>query len=571
LVKTDDTPVTAEGMIADGIARGGAFAPLKQPLFRNIWFGSLFSNFGQLIQGVGAAWAMTQMTGRADMVALVQTATMAPLMLGSIATGAIADMYDRRKVAIAALVICLVGAGGLTLFGITNLLTPLIILIFCFVLGFGTAMFQPSWQASVGEQVKQSDLAAAVALNSISYNIARSFGPAIGGMLVAIAGAVAAFAFNTLAYLPLLIVMLLWKRKPEKTRLPPEALGRAIISGVRFIFHSPPIRTVCARTFLVGLMGSSVSALMPLVARELLHGEASLYGLMLGAFGIGAVAGAAGISWLRSRFTNETVLFLAALLMGGTMVGIGLSRNAVLTGILLFGAGSAWMFAMTICNISVQLSTPRWVTGRALAGFQTAITGGLALGSWGWGLVASSHGTDIALIASGVAMIATIAARFVLRMPAVDDEMDLNTLEMSEPEVAMDLIGRSGPIVISIDYRIDLARAREFYRMMQQVQLIRQRTGGYGWSLARDIAEPELWTERYETPTWHDYLRQRNRVTAVEYEVIQNVRLLHKGDMPVNVRRKLERPFGSVRWTDESPDVGMKGVIATLPQAGSTG
>jgi MFS family permease len=557
-----------QDIAASVVARTGPFAPLKAPLFRNIWLGSLFSNFGQLIQGVGAAWAMTQMTGRADMVALVQTATMAPLMLGSIATGAIADMYDRRKVALFALTICLAGAACLTTLGAADLLTPAIILIFCFIVGLGTAMFQPSWQASVGEQVTQAELPAAVALNSISYNIARSFGPAIGGMLVAIAGAVAAFAFNAVAYIPLIVLMFLWRRKPEKARLPPEALGRAIITGVRFIFHSPPIRTVCGRTLLVALMGSSVSALMPLVAKELLHGEASVYGLMLGCFGIGAVAGATLIARLRAKFSSEKILFLAALLMGSMMIGVGFSQSKMLTGLLLFGAGSAWMIAIAICNISVQLSVPRWVTGRALAGFQASITGGLAIGSWGWGQIASAHGTDIALIVSGFAMIATISARYFLRMPVMDDDIDLNPLEVAEPEVNLNLTGRSGPIVISIDYRVEIGQARDFYRVMQEVQLIRQRTGGYGWSIARDIKDPELWTERYGTPTWHDYLRQRSRVTASEYDIVLKAQSFQKDEMPIVIRRKLERPFGSVRWTDESPDLGLKEGIATVPQAG---
>ncbi|MDB5686699.1 MAG: transporter [Rhizorhabdus sp.] len=550
--------------------RSGAFAPLAEPLFRRIWFASLFSNFGQLIQGVGAAWAMTQMTGRADMVALVQTATMAPLMLGAIPAGAIADMYDRRRIAMFALAICLCGASALTLLCVADLLTPSILLMFCFIVGIGTALFAPAWQASVGEQVKQKDLAAAVALNSISYNIARSFGPAIGGVLVAVAGVVSAFSFNTVAYVPLLLVMFLWQRKPERSRLPPEGLGRAIISGVRFIFHSPPIRTVCLRTMIIALAGSSVAALMPLVARVLLHGDASTYGLMLGSFGVGAVAGAMGISGLRARLSHENILGASALLMGVTMIGVGLSHSMILSSMMLVGGGAAWMISIAVCNISVQLSAPRWVTGRALAGFQASVTGGLAIGGWAWGSVAAHHGTDVALMISGAAMIATIAARFFLRAPALDDSADHSTPEVPDPEKKLKLTGRSGPIVITIEYRVDKAQARTFYGAMQQVQLIRQRTGAYGWSIARDISDPEIWTERYHTPTWHDYLRQRSRVTEAELAITARASAFHKGDQPPKIRRKLERPFGSVRWTDESPDARTD-IISPVPQAGVGG
>ena len=147
------------------------------------------------------------------------------------------------------------------------------------------ALFGPAWQASVSEQVPAEALPSAVALNGISYNIARSFGPAIGGLIVASAGAVAAFVTNALLYLPLLIVLFLWRRLNEPSRLPPERLARAVISGVRYIVHSPSIRIVLGRTLATGIAGGSVSALMPIVARDLLHGGAQTYGVMLGAFG----------------------------------------------------------------------------------------------------------------------------------------------------------------------------------------------------------------------------------------------------------------------------------------------
>ncbi|MET0375251.1 MAG: MFS transporter, partial [Rhizorhabdus sp.] len=269
--------------------RIGPFVPLRHQLFRRIWIASLFSNFGQLIQAVGAAWAMTQLTGRADMVALVQSATFAPFMLLSLIAGAVADSYDRRKIALIALSVALLGATGLSIVTALDMLTPAWIFLFCFVIGTGMALFGPAWQSSVGEQVPVRELPAAIALNSISYNIARSFGPAIGGFLVAVAGVLAAFAFNALAYIPLIIVMFMWRRAPEMSRLPPEALGRAVISGVRYVLHSPPIRSVLIRTLITTFVGTSCAALMPLVARELLGGGARLYGTMLGCFGIGAV------------------------------------------------------------------------------------------------------------------------------------------------------------------------------------------------------------------------------------------------------------------------------------------
>ena len=216
-------------------------------MFRRIWLASLVSNLGILIQGVGAAWAMTQMTSSADKVALVQTALMLPIMLIAMPAGAIADMHDRRVVAMVSLAIALTGATALTVLAWLGLVTPNILLALCFVVGSGMALFGPAWQASVSEQVPAETLPAAVALNGISYNIARSFGPAIGGIVVATAGAVAAFAVNAVLYLPLMAVLFLWNRTHEPSRLPRERLNRAIVSGVRYIANSPSIRIVLIR------------------------------------------------------------------------------------------------------------------------------------------------------------------------------------------------------------------------------------------------------------------------------------------------------------------------------------
>ncbi|MGB3866378.1 MAG: MFS transporter, partial [Xanthobacteraceae bacterium] len=222
---------------ADGLA-----APLRLKVFRRIWLASLLSNLGLMIQGVGAAWVMTQMTSAADKVALVQTALMLPVMLISMPAGAVADMYDRRVISLISLTIALAGAVGLTALTWSGLLTPFTLLAFCFIVGSGMALFGPSWQASVAEQVPAETLPSAVALNGISFNIARSFGPAIGGLVVAAAGAVASFAVNALCYLPLLVVLFLWRRVSEPSRLPRERLARAMVSGFRYIANSPSIR-----------------------------------------------------------------------------------------------------------------------------------------------------------------------------------------------------------------------------------------------------------------------------------------------------------------------------------------
>jgi MFS family permease len=532
----------------------GIISPLRHAVFRRIWTASLLSNLSLLIMGVGAAWRMTQMTPSADMVALVQTSLMLPVAIVSTPAGAVADMFDRRIVGLAALSIAFAGALSLTALAWLDVITPTLLLLFCFLIGSGMALFGPAWQASVSEQVPAEALPSAVALNGISYNIARSFSPAIGGVIVAAAGSIAAFAANALLYLPLIVVLFLWRRLKEPSRLPPERLARAIISGVRYILHSPSIRIVLTRTLITGIAGGSVSALMPIVTRDLLHGGAQTYGIMLGTFGMGAVVGALNVSTLRGRLGDEQAVRICAIVMGIGVTIVAMSRSPVLTAVALLFSGAAWTASVTVFNIGVQLAAPRRVAGRALAAYQAAIAGGIALGSWIWGRTANSFGVEEAMLISGAALIASSLLGLWIRMPAVSAPNEQAVDILADPEVQLSLTPRSGPIVIEIEYRVDPGKARVFYAVMQHVQLTRQRNGAYGWSIARDIADTELWTERFHCPTWHDYLRQRNRSTASERALHLRANEFHMGPEPIRIRRMLERPVGSVRWKDETPD-----------------
>ncbi|MDA9446108.1 MFS transporter [Bradyrhizobium sp. CCBAU 21360] len=532
---------------ADGIS-----VPLRFPPFRRIWIANLLANVGILIQGVGAAWAMTQMTSSADQVALVQTALLLPVMLLSILAGAVADMYDRRIVALLALSVELCGAAALTLVDWLGLTTPNLLLSLCFSIGSGMALMSPAWQSSVSEQVPSEALPAAVALNGISYNIARSVGPAVGGIVVAAAGAVAAFALNALLYLPLIAALFLWKRVAEPSRLPPEKFSRAIVSGVRYITNSPSIKIVLIRSVVTGVAGGAIVALMPLVSRDLLHGGALTFGIMVSAFGAGAVIGALNLTEVRKRMSGEAAIRACLLSMGGAIAAVAMSRGPVLTAAALVLAGAVWMMAWALFNIGVQLSAPRWVAGRALAAYQAASSGGIAVGSWGWGRLTDAAGVEIALLVSAALMLLSSLLGLWLPMPRTSSRGEEPEV-LADPEVRLPLTGRSGPLVVEVEYRVAQENARAFHKLMQDVQLFRQRNGAYGWSIARDIADPELWTERYHCPTWFDYLRQRNRSTPSERATEKQVIAFHVGSNPVRVRRMLERPFGSLRWKDDIP------------------
>lgn len=182
---------------------------------------------------------MTTITASEDMVALVQTSTALPIMLFSLISGALADNYDRRRVMLTAQCMMLTVSALLTASALLGWITPWLLLFFTFLIGCGTALNNPSWQASVGDMVPRADLPAAVTLNSMGFNITRSVGPAIGGVIVAAAGAAAAFAVNTLSYLALIYALLRWRPAAPVSTLPREALGSAIFAGLRYVSMSP--------------------------------------------------------------------------------------------------------------------------------------------------------------------------------------------------------------------------------------------------------------------------------------------------------------------------------------------
>lgn len=542
---------SGETLAAD---KNGMFAPLKERVFRRIWTASLLSNFGQLILGVGVAWEMTRQTSDAGMVALVQTAMMLPLMLVAVPAGAIADMFDKRKIAMAGLATSAASAGVLTLLAWFGLATPWVLLGFCVLIGAGVALYSPAWQSSIGEQVGPQQLPAAIALGTISYNVARSFGPAIGGLIVLVAGAHAAFAINAVFYLPLLLAFMLWRRQHVPSRLPPERIDRAIVSGARFVFHSGSIRKVLARAFLFGMVGATASALAPLIAKDLLGGDASIFGILLGASGAGAVVGAFLVGWFHVSLGVEKATRLLMLAAGMALILVGSSSSLILSCMGMFIAGGSNILCIALFNIAVQVGAPRWVTARALSLFSASLTGGIAIGAAVWGLVASQTSVEFAVVASGIGLLALPLFMIVFPLPKHTETASEMAGMQTDPEIAMDLSMRSGPIVISIEYRVALECARAFYDAMLQLQRVRLRNGSFNWSLSRDIADPSVWTERYQFPTWGDYLRTRDRYTQADLQAQALADTYMIEGTAKRIKRRLERPFGSVRWQPDSPD-----------------
>jgi len=214
-------------------------------------------------------------------------------------------------------------------------------------------------------------------------------------------------------------------------------------------------------------------------------------------------------------------------------------------------------------NVSVQLSAPRWVTARAISLYSSALTAGIGLGSWMWGTVAAHYDVAIAFIGSGIAVMCTALLGIILALPR-DEEVDQDSVDIGyEPEVGMALTMRSGPVIVDVDYDVDPDKAREFYAVMLQLQRMRKRIGGFQWSISRDVSNPALWIESYHCPTWGDYLRMRSRYSQADLDLQTQADGYNRSGEGRRVRRRLERPYGSVRWQADSPDphIGTMGYL----------
>lgn len=516
-------------------------APFKVTVFRNLWSATLVSNLGGLIQGVGASWLMVSLTTSSALVSLVQAANTLPIVILSLVAGALADNFNRRRIMILAQFFMMVVSVLLAVLTLTGWMTPLLLLLFTFLIGCCGAVYNPPWQATVGDIVPREQISSAVTLNSVGFNLMRSVGPAIGGVIVAAWGSAVAFIFNAFCYIPLIGALFLWKPSYKKSKLPREGIVGAMSDGLRYVMMSPHIINIMVRAFLFGCGAISILSLLPLVARNELHGNALVFGSLLGFFGVGAIVGGVINAWVRARFASETITIISFIGFAFSCLLLGLSRSFILSHLVLFPAGMCWVLALSLFNTSVQLSTPRWVVSRALALYQTSSFGGMALGSWLWGSLADGYGTKITLIICAAFLVigAIAGLKFhIYEVPSINLEPND---QFREPELRLDLRARSGPITIMIDYEIDEADLPKFLKLMQTRRRHRIRDGARNWALLRDLEKPECWTESYSMPTWVDYLRHNHRRMQDDVELIDKLRQLNRAPEGVRIHRMIER------------------------------
>ncbi|HWL52976.1 MAG TPA: MFS transporter [Chthoniobacteraceae bacterium] len=518
------------------------FAPFKHNIYRRVWIANLVTSFGGLIQMTGASWMMTSISSSSQMVALVQASTTLPIMLFALLSGALSDNHNQRTIMLVANLFMLSVSALLVLSAFLGTITPWQLLAFTFLVGCGLALNIPAWQASVGNMVPRTELASAVLLNNVSFNLCRSVAPALGGMILALGGVIAAFSINAASYLGMIGVLWRWRPEQPRRELPREQIGRAMWAGIRYVTMSPNILKIMMRGLLFGLAAVANLALLPLVARDLLHGGPMTYGFLLGFFGIGGMIGAFISGRLRSAFSNETITRGTFVTFALCATGLALSRDLWLSNLSLVLGGASWVAALSLFNVTVQLSTPRWVLARVLSIYLTALYAGLALGSWLWGNLADRYGTQNALLISAALLIAGAAIGLLYDIPA-RSSLNLDPLhtKWAAPKIELDLKPSSGPVVIHVEYLIRPEDVPEFLSAMDERRRIRLRDGAQNWILMRDMQNPQSWMMSYRLPTWVEYLRHYRRTTQADAEVEVRILRLHQGAEKPKIQRLIER------------------------------
>jgi MFS family permease len=398
--------------------RPSAWSPLRHRTFAVLWTATLISNIGTWMHDLAAGWLMTTLAPSPAMVAMVQAAMMLPIFLFSLPAGALADMVDRRRMLIVVQMLMLVLAAVLSLLVFLGSITPGLLLALTFGLGVCTAAMSPAWQAIVPRLVDKEDFPAAVALSSVSINISRAIGPAIGGVLIASLGLAWPFLFNAVSFIAVIAALVWWRPAvPVTTQPAREAFVNAMVTGVRHVWDSAPLKATLLRVVAFFAFASAYWALLPLIARQRLDGGSQLYGVLVACIGVGAVSGAQFLPRLRARFGPDRVIIASTCGTALVLITFALVEIQSVAALACLVAGATWIAAISTFSVSMQLLLPDWVRARGLAVYNTIFYGSLTLGSVLWGQFGEHFGIEAALLAAaaGILLGMTLARRIRLQ------------------------------------------------------------------------------------------------------------------------------------------------------------
>lgn len=505
-----------------------AFAPLRQTLFAVLWTATIIGSIGSFVRDVTSAWLVTDLSSSPAAVAMVQAAAALPVFLLAIPAGVLSDMLDRRKLLICVQLLLACVSVCLVILSLTDQHSVASLIMLTFMGGIGVALMGPTWQAIVPELVDKKDFKSAVGLNSLGINIARAVGPALGGLLLASLGAAFTYGVDVLSYAVVIAALIWWKRPATQRDALSERFPGAFRAGLRYARASRELHVVLLRAFLFFAMASSVWALLPLVARQLLAGGPGFYGILLGAVGLGAIGGAVIMPRLRMYLSADGLLLTSALVTSAVMASLSLAPPKWLAVSSLLILGAAWITALTTLNGVAQTILPNWVRGRSLAVYLTVFNGAMAAGSLAWGVIAQGIGVPLALLsgAVGLAVIGCIAHR--IKLPNGESDL-LPSNHWPEPLTATPVEYDRGPVLIQIEYRVALADRSAFLKKLARLSAERRRDGAYAWGITEDSADPSLMLEWFQVESWAEHLRQHKRVSKTAADIQDEVLRFHQG------------------------------------------
>jgi MFS family permease len=520
---------TATSSTPTGSASGSTWAPLGIPVFRALWMASLASNIGSWMHLVAASWLMTSLATSAALVALLQTANSVPGFLLALPAGALADVFDRRRLVLFSQLWQLLVAASLGVFTLTGTTGPTALLVMTFALAAGSALGLPAFSALTPELVPRPQLPAAISLNSVILTGSQAIGPAIGGVLVASLGAGAVFVVNAVSFLAVVAVVAGWRRPQRAPGLPPEHVTSAIRTGLRYVANAPAFRVVLVRAGAYVFSFSALPALLAVFVRLRLDGTAADYGLLLGASGIGGIAGALVLPRIRARWRADRIVTVAALLHGAGLAAVTVAPGTWTVAPILVVAGLANMASMSTFNIAGQAMLPDWVRGRGLAVVQLTFMLALAAGGAVWGALAAAIGVAPTLQVAAVCVAATSLLGWGFRLAAAES-VDPALTEQPEPYVPVTLSPDDGPVLLTVEYRILAGSLPEFLAGARHLGRARKREGALHWGLYTDPNDPQRLVETFVAASWSEHLRAATRLTATDARIIARTRALHHGD-----------------------------------------
>jgi len=511
----------AEPTPSEAAAPPSPWRPLANQTFRNLLAADLLSDIGAFMQSVGAAWLMTSLTKSPLYIALIQTASALPFFLLALPAGAIGDIFDRRKLILGTETWMFAIAAILTATTIAGAMTPWLLLLLTLGLSMGDAVESPAWRAIFPELVNKDDLPAALALNGIEFNLARALGPGLAGFIIAAVGVAATFALNCLSFLGVIAVVAKWKRPVRKSKLPVETFRGAMSAALRYVRYSPGIRTLLVRSAFLIFFTSCFWALLPMAARELSKNPV-VYGFLLAFFGVGAVLGAIVLQRTRSKFSTETILSLATVTFAAVMLSVAFLRTTVVLCILMLFGGSAWTVFMSLFNIIVQKLAPDWVRARVLAVYLFVFQGSVTVGSTLWGFLALHANVHLTLAFAGIGTCACLLLQPFFKLPKT--AVDLSTWNhWVKPTMLEEPAPDQGPVLVTVKYVIDPAKAPEFLFQIRKYERIRRRDGATRWGIFFDTEAPDVYLENFLVDSWAEHERQHDRFTVADRDVEKKV------------------------------------------------